>query len=194
MIKIDRLIIVEGKYDKIKLESIVDGLIITTNGFGIFRDKEKVDFIKRMAEKRGILILTDSDGAGFKIRNYISGFVPSKYIVNAYIPDIFGKEKRKTAFSGEGKLGVEGMSTDILMESLIKAGVSVEKEVVENHTSSYDLYSLGVIGTANSKRRRKTLLNALSLPEKLSTNNLLVYINNTLSKEEFDEVVNNLRW
>lgn len=194
MIKIDRLIIVEGKYDKIKLESIVDGLIITTDGFGIFKDKEKIEFIKKMAESNGILILTDSDGAGFKIRNYINGFVPNEYIVNAYTPDIFGKEKRKLRFSSEGKLGVEGMSAKTLMKVLDKAGIESSYKTGGSSITSYDLYTLGIIGGLDSKKKRKELTKALGLPEKISKNNLLKYINNTLSKNEFDEIIKNIRW
>lgn len=189
MIKVDRLIIVEGKYDKIKLESVVDGFIITTDGFSVFKDKQKSDFIRRTARERGILILTDGDAAGFKIRNYLNTLVPDEYIINAYIPDVLGKEKRKKSSSGEGKLGVEGMSGRVLVEALKKAGVENAAKTVENHTSAYDLYALGVTGQSDSKARRKKLIKALGLPERISANNLLKYINSSLTRQEFDEIV-----
>lgn len=188
MIYTNRLVIVEGKYDKIRLESVLDAIIIPTNGFSIFKDKQKTDFIKKQAQKNGILILTDSDAAGFKIRNYIASIVPNEYILNAYIPDVAGKEKRKESFSKEGKIGVEGMETEILKDALKKAGIE-ENEVVENHTNSYDLYRLGVYGTNNSKIKRLALIRALGLPERISKNNLLKYINRNLTKAEFLSVM-----
>lgn len=189
MLKTKRLVIVEGKYDKIKLESILDAFIITTDGFSIFKDKQKTDFIKNQAKENGILILTDSDAAGFKIRNYISSCVPNEYILNAYIPDVLGKEKRKKAYSGEGKLGVEGINNDIIIESLKNAGIESENEVRENHTSSYDLYKKGFFGSVNSKSKRLKLIAALNLPERISKNNLLKYINLNLSKEQFNKIL-----
>lgn len=192
MLRTDRLVIVEGKYDKIKLESILDAIIITTDGFSIFKDKSKKDFIVRYAKAHGILILTDSDAAGFTIRNHIASFVPASCILNAYIPDIFGKEKRKTDFSSEGKLGVEGMEASVLKEALILAGIE-ENEVVENHTSSYDLYEAGFYGKENSKQKRKVLLAILGLPERISKNNLLKFINRNLTKEEFLSVMEETR-
>ena len=124
MIKIKEVVIVEGRYDKIKLSSIIDALIIETNGFGIFKDKEKMELIRRLAPERGILILTDSDSAGFKIRSYIGGSVPRELVKHAYIPDIYGKEKRKTAYSKEMKLGVEGVDKDVILNALRAAGVT----------------------------------------------------------------------
>ena len=127
MIKIDRVVIVEGRYDKIKLSSVIDGIIIETDGFGIFNNKEKQKLIRKLAETKGLLILTDSDSAGFKIRSFIRGIVPAEQIKHAYIPDIFGKEKRKTEPSKEGKLGVEGVNIQIIMDALEKAGVLCEE-------------------------------------------------------------------
>ena len=127
MIKLKEAVIVEGKYDKIKLSSLVDGLIITTDGFGIFKDREKRELIKTLAKKRGIIILTDSDSAGFLIRSHIKGFVSEGEIKNVFIPDVFGKEKRKSAPSKEGKLGVEGMDRELLENALKKAGIVEEK-------------------------------------------------------------------
>ena len=188
MIHTNRLVIVEGKYDKIRLESVLDAIIMPTNGFSVFKDKEKTDFIKKQAVKNGILILTDSDAAGFKIRNYIASIVPNEYILNAYIPDVPGKEKRKECFSKEGKIGVEGMNTEILQDALKKAGIE-ETAVPENFINSYDLYQLGVYGTENSKGKRLALIRALGLPERISKNNLLKYINRNLTKDEFLSVM-----
>ena len=128
MIKINQAVIVEGKYDKIKLSSIIDGLIIETNGFSVFKDKEKQRLIRRLADEKGILIMTDSDSAGFKIRSFLGGSIPSDKIFHAYIPDIFGKEKRKTEYSKEGKLGVEGVSVQVITEALERAGVLYESK------------------------------------------------------------------
>ena len=145
MIKVKEAIIVEGKYDKIKLSSIIDGLIITTNGFGIFNDKERQYLIRELAKKRGIIVLTDSDSAGFVIRNFLKGSVPKEQIKHAYIPDIFGKEKRKDKRSKEGKLGVEGVSKELILEALRKCGAScedsdsefIEREEIPQRDESY---------------------------------------------------------
>lgn len=191
MIKIDKVIIVEGKYDKIKLASIIDAVIIETDGFALFNDKEKQRLIRRLAQKKGILILTDSDSAGFKIRSFIRGMVPAEQITNAYIPDVFGKEKRKTESSKEGKLGVEGIKPEIIMEALQKAGVFcqtvayTEKRVI----TKIDLYDDGLTGKENSDALRKKLLKHLDLPEKLSTNSLVEMLNTFLSYEEYKNAV-----
>ena len=193
MIKLDKLVIVEGKYDKIKLEGIIDDLIITTDGFGIFSNKRKIDFIKRMAELKGIVIITDGDSAGFKIRNFIKSIVPAEQITNVYIPDVFGKEKRKRLHSKEGKLGVEGIDSDILTECIKKAGVDCKTEdepVI--HTSAYDLVEAGVSGGKNSRKKKKALTDALELPERVSTPMLLQYINTVLTKDEFENILNSL--
>ena len=162
MIKIDRVVIVEGRYDKIKLSSVIDGIIIETDGFGIFNNKEKQKLIRKLAETKGLLILTDSDSAGFKIRSFIRGIVPAEYIKHAYIPDIFGKEKRKTEPSKEGKLGVEGVKVPVIIEALEKAGVLCEKtkKSERREITKLDLYEDGLSGKENSdalrpKRERK---------------------------------------
>ena len=152
-IKLSQAVIVEGKYDKIKLSNILDAFIIETNGFGIFKDKEKLSFIKRLARERGIIILTDSDHAGFMIRNYISSGVPKEQIINVYIPDIFGKEKRKTEPSKEGKLGVEGMSSQVILRALDRAGVTSAKSLCENPVTTVDFYDLGLTGGVGSKTK-----------------------------------------
>lgn len=191
-IKISQAVIVEGRYDKLKLSNIIDAFIIETNGFGIFKDKKKLSFIKRIANERGIIVLTDSDHAGFMIRNYISSGVPKDKIINVYIPDIKGKEKRKDKPSKEGKLGVEGMSAQILLQALKRADVAYSKSVNENPVTNYDLFSLSLSGTPNAKQNKKKLLQKMNLPEYLSTNSLLTYVNSQMSREAFLEISQNL--
>ncbi len=184
-LKIPQAVIVEGKYDKIKLSDIIDAFIIETNGFGIFQDKERMSFIKKLAEERGLVLLTDSDGAGFMIRHYISSGIPKDRITNVYIPDVYGKEKRKKSPSKEGKLGVEGMSRKTLLKAFENAKICVETSENENPVTNFDLYEQGISGTPDAKQKRKALLKALDLPEFLSTNSLLSCINNTMTREEF---------
>lgn len=191
-IKLTEAVIVEGKYDKIKLSNILNAFIIETNGFAIFKDKPKLSFIKKLAKERGIIILTDSDHAGFMIRNYISSGVPKEQIKNVYIPDIFGKEKRKDTPSKEGKLGVEGMTKEVILASLEKAGVSSTSSVCDNPITTVDFYDLGLTGGANSKAKRKAVCKALDLPEFLSTSSLISCINNFMTKEEFFDLCQNL--
>ncbi len=192
MLKTDRLVIVEGKYDKIKLEGIIDALIIATDGFSVFKDKQKTEFIKNYAKKKGLLILTDSDAAGFKIRNYFSSIVPDEYILHAYIPDVSGKEKRKEKPSGEGKLGVEGIDDAIITESLKKAGIERSDKKRNNHTSSYDLFALGICGKPDCTAKKLSLLKEMGLPERISNKSLLKYINLNLTKEEFNKIVHKI--
>ena len=191
-IKLSEAVIVEGKYDKIKLSNILDAFIIETNGFAVFKDKTKLLFIKKLAKERGIIILTDSDHAGFMIRNYISSGVPKEQIKNVYIPDIFGKEKRKNAPSKEGKLGVEGMTKEVIVEALSKAGITSSKSVCSDPVTTVDFYDLGLTGGAGSKAKRKALCKTLDLPEFLSTSSLISCINNFMTKEEFYSVCQNL--
>lgn len=191
-IKLSEAVIVEGKYDKIKLSNILDAFIIETNGFAVFKDKTKLSFIKKLAKERGIIILTDSDHAGFMIRNYISSGVPKEQIKNVYIPDIFGKEKRKNAPSKEGKLGVEGMTKEVIVEALSKAGITSSKSVCSDPVTTVDFYDLGLTGGAGSKTKRKALCKTLDLPEFLSTSSLISCINNFMTKEEFYSVCQNL--
>lgn len=208
MIKLKEAIIVEGKYDKIKLSSIVDGLIITTDGFGIFKDKEKRELIKLLAKKRGIIILTDSDSAGFLIRSHIKGFVKKGEIKNVFVPDIFGKEKRKTAPSKEGKLGVEGISREILESALKKAGIAnlqgqnegqnegqnqgQDKQPQQREVTKTDLFEDGLSGGADSKAKRALLLSQLGLPRRMSTNTLLEAINALYSYEEYKQALSRI--
>ena len=178
MIKIKQTVIVEGKYDKIKLSNIIDAPIIQTDGFGIFKDKELQRLIRKLAEKDGILVLTDSDSAGFKIRSFIGSTVDNKFITHAYIPDIFGKEKRKDEPSKEGKLGVEGVPEQVIIEALEKAGVLCEKvETPERPITKQDMYDLGFSGKKESARLRAKLLAYYGLPSRLSTNALIKVLN-----------------
>lgn len=192
MLKIKEAVIVEGRYDKLKLSNILDTLIVETNGFGIYNDKAKLKFIKRLANERGIIVLTDSDHSGFQIRHYLSSGVPKNKIKHIYIPDVYGKEKRKKEPSKEGKLGVEGMSEKLLLDLFEKANVRAENVTIENPVTNFDLFDLGLSGTPNAKQNKKKLLKALDLPEFLSTNSLLTYINSSMTREEFVSLVNTL--
>lgn len=186
MIKTDRAVIVEGKYDKIKLQSVLDAVIIETDGFGIFKDNEKKALIKRLANEKGILILTDSDSAGFKIRNYVKNIAAGGDVINAYIPDIFGKEKRKTSYSKEKKLGVEGIPKEELKKALEKCNVSFEEtKAPSEKITKLDLYEDGFFGKDNSQKKRKELLLKLDLPERMSSNALVETVNAFMSVKEY---------
>ncbi len=189
MIKLSTPVIVEGKYDVIKLSNMIDGLVIKTDGFGIFKDKEKQLLIRRLAKENGIIVLTDSDSAGFMIRNFISSVVQKEKIINVYIPDIYGKEKRKAEAGKEGKLGVEGMSEAVLEEAFRKAGVLFGKseDAQRRLITNIDLYEWGFSGRPDSKAKRKLLLKKLALPERLSTSSLVKILNKFVSYEEFTE-------
>lgn len=194
MLKVKQAIIVEGKYDKIKLSSIIDGVIIQTDGYGIFKDKEKLDLIRFYANNTGIIILTDSDSAGFKIRNYLKGAIGEGNIINVYTPDIFGKEKRKVKQSAEGKLGVEGLSVETILEAFEKANitdVSVKDSTTPKITHT-DLYSLGLSGNTNSRTIRQKLLKKLNLPERLTTNGLLEVLNTMYSLEDLENILKSI--
>ena len=195
MIKIDRAVIVEGRYDKIKLSSILDAVIIETEGFGIFNNKEKQELIRKLADTKGILILTDSDSAGFKIRSFIKGIVPAEQIKHAYIPDIFGKEKRKTEPSKEGKLGVEGIKKELILEALEKAGVFCEETNTEEkrEITKLDLYEDGLSGRENSDELRKKLLLHLDLPERLTSNALVQILNTFLTYDEYKKAIEEIK-
>ncbi len=186
MLKTDKIIIVEGRYDKIKLSSVIDAVIIETEGFGIFKDKKKQKMLRRLSETKQIVILTDSDSAGFVIRNFIGGFIPKDRIINAYIPDIYGKEKRKPSHSKEGKIGVEGISADILKDALEKAGVLCEyEEEKHNPVTKQDLYSDGLSGGRNSAAKRALLLKYLDLPEKMTVNAMLDIMNCFMTYDDY---------
>ncbi|MBR5201794.1 MAG: DUF4093 domain-containing protein [Clostridia bacterium] len=191
MIKIKEAVIVEGKYDKIKLSAIIDTVIIETDGFAVFKDKEKQKLIRFLAEKRGIIIMTDSDSAGFKIRNFINGITKSENIKNVYIPDIYGKEKRKTEASKEGKLGVEGMKAEVILSALTKAGVLCdENEKTERREITHtDFFEDGISGVENSSELRKKLAKQLQLPERISSSSLLKIINIYMTYDEYKDAV-----
>lgn len=191
MIKIDKVIIVEGRYDKIKLSSMIDGIIIETEGFGIFKDKDKQKLIRKLAETKGIAILTDSDSAGFVIRNFITSIVPKEYITNVYIPDIYGKEKRKDSPSKEGKLGVEGISAEILKEAFKKAGIGVSQSETNERKkiTLNDFFDDGLTGDTQSKRKRTDLLKKLDLPERMSTKAMLDILNTFITYDEYKKLV-----
>ncbi len=190
-LRISRAIIVEGKYDKIKLSNIIDGLIIVTNGFSIFKDKTIVGLIRKAAAAQGLLILTDSDSAGQLIRSHIKSIVTTDNIVNAYIPQISGKEKRKTEPSAEGFLGVEGISDDIIRQVLLPF---VDENKVSGKTiAKSDLYFAGLSGTDGCSEERREFEAYLGLPENLPTNYLLDYLNFEYSYDEFMEVLHKWR-
>lgn len=191
MIKIDKVIIVEGRYDKIKLSSMIDGIIIETEGFGIFKDKDKQKLIRKLAETKGIAILTDSDSAGFVIRNFITSIVPKEYITNVYIPDIYGKEKRKDSPSKERKLGVEGVSAEILKEAFKKAGIGVSQSETNERKkiTLNDFFDDGLTGDTQSKRKRTDLLKKLDLPERMSTKAMLDILNTFITYDEYKKLV-----
>ena len=193
MIKIKEAVIVEGKYDKIRLSNFIDGLIITTDGFGIFKNREKQQLIKRLADTRGILILTDSDGAGFVIRNFLKGAVSPDKIKHAYIPDILGKEKRKDKPSKEGKLGVEGISDEIIMNAIARSGAGCELNKGNVRTQSEitkaDLFELGLTGCENAAENRDRLKKKLFLPENMTSNSMLAVLNCIMTKQELKEIM-----
>ncbi len=189
LIRLSAPVIVEGKYDKITLENVIDALIIPTNGFGIFKDREKCRMIKALGEKYGIIVITDSDSAGNMIRAHIKNIASGCDIINVYIPQIKGKEKRKAKGSKEGLLGLEGMTPEVIEGALLKSGVTGERVSSKGRKiTKTELFLCGLSGGANSRTRRKELLNALGLPENLSPNAMLDILNTVLSYEEFCEV------
>lgn len=193
MISVKEAIIVEGKYDKIKLASVVDAVIIVTNGFGIFRDREKLELIRYYARKTGIIILTDSDSAGRKIRGYIRSAVNEGRIINVYIPDVFGKEKRKEKPSAEGKLGVEGIDVKTLTAAFEKAGVSSDERTSEPDITKLTLYELGLSGGKDSSALRQKLQRSLDLPSLMSAGALIEVLNTMMTAEELGEHVRKLK-
>ena len=161
MIKLGPVILVEGKYDKIKLGQIFDATILTTDGFGIFKQKDKLKLLRRLAESRGLLVFTDSDGAGLVIRNYLKGAIPEGKIYHAYIPDLYGKEKRKAKGSKEGKLGVEGVPDEVIVKAVERSGALSENMLPSGDITKADLFELGLSGGAGSAQKRLYLLKAL---------------------------------
>lgn len=194
MVKIREAIVVEGRYDKNTLSQILDATILETSGFGIFKDKQQMDLLRRVAEKRGLIVFTDSDGAGFVIRNHIKSAIPAKYLKHAYTPDIFGKERRKVAPGKEGKLGVEGMDREVILDALRRAGATFEGETftTDGQITKQDMMALGLSGGKDSSGKRKLLMKQLNLPERLSANAFLQAVNLLCTREEFCELAEKL--
>lgn len=191
MIKVDLPIIVEGKYDKIKLSSFIDGVILTTDGFRIFKDKQKREFIRKVSNEKGIIVATDSDSAGAVIRSHIKNICPGGKIINVYIPQIKGKEKRKEKASAEGLLGLEGISIEQLENAFVSSGISVKK-ANDNYQkiTKKDLFKCGLSGGENSSDLRKSFAEFLNLPTNLSSNAFLDAVNTVLNYNQFLEAVN----
>ena len=187
MHRISEVIVVEGKYDKNTLSQVVDAVIIETSGFGVFNNREKQQLLRTLAQKRGLIVMTDSDGAGFVIRNFIKGCVDPKLVKHAYIPDIYGKERRKSSASKEGKLGVEGMSPDVILDCLRRAGATIDGENSRTSAgiSKADMYKKGLTGKPDSAKKRAELLRKNALPERMTAEALLQIVNAIMSREEF---------
>ena len=194
MLKIKEAIVVEGRYDKNTLSQILDAAIFETNGFGIFKDKQKMELLRRVAEKKGLIVFTDSDGAGFVIRNRIKSCIPAQYLKHAYIPDIFGKERRKAAPGKEGKIGVEGMTREVIYDALRRSGATVEGENVTPAAAvtKQDLMELGLSGGKNAAAKRQALLKKLNLPEHMSANALLQTLNVLYGLDEIRSIIDDL--
>ena len=194
MLKIKEAIVVEGRYDKNTLSQIVDAPILETSGFGIFKDREQMSLLRRVAERRGLIVFTDSDGAGFVIRNHIKSAIPGRYLKHAYIPDVYGKEKRKAAPGKEGKLGVEGLPPEILLDALRRAGATIEGQDSpgKKGITKQDLMARGLSGGANAGAKRQLLLKKLGLPERMSANAMLQALNLLCTPEELDLILESL--
>ena len=191
MVKIREAIVVEGRYDKNTLSQIVDAPILETSGFGIFKDKKQMALLRQVAQKRGLIVFTDPDGAGFVIRNHIKSAIEPRYLKHAYIPDIMGKERRKKTAGKEGKLGVEGVSREIILEALRRAGATIEGEESAHHSqiTKQDLMALGLSGGADASAKRLALLKKLGLPEHMSANAMLQALNLLYSLEELKSLL-----
>ena len=194
MLKIKEAIVVEGRYDKNTLSQIVDTSIFETNGFGIFKDKSQMAILRQVAEKRGLIIFTDADGAGFVIRNHLKSSIPAQYLKHAYTPDVFGKERRKATAGKEGKLGVEGMRPEIIISALRASGATILDEEVSTHgcITKQDLMDLGLSGGPNATERRLSLLKKLDFPEHMSANAMLQALKVLYSLEELKSLTQDL--
>lgn len=194
MVKVQEAIVVEGRYDKNTLSQIVDAPILETNGFGILKDKAQLNLLRRVAATRGLIVFTDSDGAGFVIRNFLKGSIPKENLLHAYIPDIPGKERRKAAPGKEGKLGVEGMTPEIILRALRASGAHMEDapDKTQGNITKQDFMALGLSGGADSSVKRKKLLKKLELPEHMSSNALLQAVNLLYELEDFKRIVEDL--
>ena len=190
MKKLKEVLIVEGRYDKNTLSQVVDATIIPVNGFSVFHDKELLSLLRRLAKERGLIIMTDSDGAGFVIRNHLRGILPKEQVKHAYIPDIYGKERRKRTAGKEGKLGVEGMSPEVLLRVLEQAGATFEDEsptafAQRQPVTKADFFELGLSGGADASVRRAAILKRLEFPEHMTDNSMLEAVNVLFTREEF---------
>ena len=195
MLKIKEAIVVEGRYDKNTLSQLVDAPILETSGFGIMKDKQQLKLLRKVAQSRGLIVFTDSDGAGFVIRNFLKGAIPAQYLRHAYIPDIPGKERRKASPGKEGKLGVEGMTPQVILDALRKAGATVigeEQARSPGNITKQDMMELGLSGGADSSFLRKKLLKKLDLPEHMSANALLQAVNLLYTLDELREILSQL--
>lgn len=195
MVKLQEAIVVEGRYDKNTLSQLVEAPIFETNGFSIMKDKKKMSLLRQVAKSRGLIVFTDSDGAGFVIRNYIKGAISADQLKHAYIPEVFGKEKRKKTPGKEGKLGVEGMSPDVILQCLYRAGATVlgEKNIVPAaEVTKQDLYELGLSGGTDSKRKRTEILKRLELPVQMSSNAMLQVLNLLYTRDELIQILDQL--
>ncbi len=195
MYKIREVIVVEGKYDKAFLSSFLDAVIVETRGFGLFSDRERLTLLRRLAESRGLVVLTDSDGGGFVIRNFLKGAIRPELVRHAYIPDIPGKEKRKSSPSKEGKLGGEGMTPDIVLEALRRSGATIDEQgaACPAPLTKADLYALGLSGGAGSAQRRQKLLRKLDLPEHLTANALLDVLGLLYDRESLEQIISQIQ-
>ena len=194
MRKIREVIVVEGRYDKNTISQVVDATVVTLGGFSVFNDREKLAFLRRLADKQGLIVLTDSDGAGFVIRNYLKGALPKDKVKQAYIPDIHGKERRKRHAGKEGKLGVEGMRPEVLLETLARAGATFldgegESALRKEPITKADLFTLGLTGGPDSSAKRQTLLKKLDLPEHLTANGMLEALNLLYDRETLEQAM-----
>ena len=196
MRKIKEVIVVEGRYDKNTLSQIVDATVVTVGGFSVFNDKEKLAFLRRLANERGLIVLTDSDGAGFVIRNHLKGALPQNQVKHAYVPDLFGKEKRKKKAGKEGKLGVEGMRPEVLEKALRQAGATILDGQTQTMSgpplTKADLFAAGLSGGEGSKEKRQALLKKLDLPEHLTPNAMLPVLSALFDRESLLEEMRNL--
>lgn len=194
MVRIREAIVVEGKYDKNTLSQIVDAPIFETSGFGIFKDKQQLELLRKVAKTRGLIVFTDSDGAGFVIRNHLKSAIDPSFLKHAYIPDIYGKEKRKSSPGKEGKLGVEGMRPELILESLRRAGATFEGEAACIHSgiTKQDMMELGLSGGKDSAQKRLQLIRKLELPEHMSANALLQTLNLLLTRDELFGIIESL--
>ena len=196
MVKIREAIVVEGRYDKNTLAQIVDAPILETSGFGIFKDKKQMALLRQIAEKRGLIVFTDSDGAGFVIRNHIKSAIPAQFLKHAYIPDILGKERRKQKAGKEGKLGVEGMKREVILEALRRSGATMEGErsTVSSQITKQDLMELGLSGGQDASAKRLALLKKLDLPEHMSANAMLQALNLLYSLDELTQIIETMEY